>query len=107
MKSFYPKELKARLDAGEAIEIIDVRDEWELEVSKLDAAKHIPMDEILERLDEVPKDRPVVFLCRSGSRSGRVADYLTSQGYTNTYNLEGGILQWASDIDPSLPRFYH
>lgn len=107
MKLISPKDLKARIDAGEPIHVIDVREDWELEVGKLDFAQHIPMDEIVDREDEIPKDRPVVFLCKVGNRSARVVDYFTSQGYDNLLNLDGGILRWAAEIDPSLPRFYH
>lgn len=104
--SITPRELKTRLDSGEAITVIDVREDWELEVSKVDFATHIPMNEIPGRMDEIPQDGPVVFLCRTGHRSARVAEYLASMGWENVMNLENGILGWAADVDPSLPGFY-
>ncbi len=104
--SITPKALKARLDAGEKIRVIDVRDDWELAITKLDFADHIPMDEIASRADEISEDEPIVLMCRTGHRSERVLDYFTSMGYDNVLNLEGGILQWAAEVDPTLPRFY-
>jgi adenylyltransferase/sulfurtransferase len=101
-----PKDLKARLDAGEKITVIDVRESFELAITQLDFAKHIPMNSIPERLADVPRDVPVVVMCKVGGRSGQVAGYLQGQGYTNVLNLTGGILRWAADVDPSLPKIY-
>lgn len=103
-----PTELKIRLDANEKLLVIDVRLPEELEVSSVDFTTHIPMQEITQHLDEIPKDQPVVFLCRSGVRSMQVAQYLVQNGWEaeNLLNLDGGILRWAKDVDPSLPEHY-
>ncbi|MHB8626313.1 MAG: rhodanese-like domain-containing protein [Aggregatilineales bacterium] len=101
-----PAELKKRLDNGERIDVIDVRESWELAITRLSFARHIRMIEILSRLPEIPRDCPVVFLCRTGSRSTRTVEILQLRGYNNVYNLEGGILAWARDVDSTLPQFY-
>lgn len=100
-----PKELKTRLDAGEAIDIIDVREDWELQQSHLESAIHIPMNDIPEALDRIPRDRPVVIMCHMGSRSAMVANWMQKQGYDNVYSLAGGIERWAEEVDPSIPAW--
>jgi rhodanese-related sulfurtransferase len=99
-----PKQLKARLDAGEDIVIVDVREDWELRQSKVARAMHIPMDDIPAALDRIPKDKPVVIMCHVGERSAQVVYWLRYKGYTNVYSLEGGISRWAREVDPSVRR---
>jgi rhodanese-related sulfurtransferase len=101
-----PLELKARLDAGEALQVIDVRNDWELAITSVPFAKHIVLDDLPQRLDEVAKGEPIVVMCRSGGRSMHAALFLEANGWENIINLEGGILGWARDVDPSLPTNY-
>jgi rhodanese-related sulfurtransferase len=105
VREITPKELKTRLDAGEAIDIVDIREAWELRQSHLDGAKHIPMNDIPESLDRVPRNKPVVIMCHMGSRSAMVANWLQKQGYDNVYSLAGGIDRWAEEVDPSIPIY--
>lgn len=74
--------------------VIDVREQWEYDEGHIPNVTHIPMDEISSRLSEIPTDKEVVVTCRSGNRSGQVADFLRQQGYTNIHNMTGGILDW-------------
>jgi adenylyltransferase/sulfurtransferase len=103
-----PTELKARLDANVEILVIDVRQPWELEVSTVDFTTHIEMTQIPQHINEIPKDKPIVLMCRSGVRSMKVAEFLSRSGWPseNLLNLEGGILAWAQEIDPTLPENY-
>lgn len=103
-----PQELKDKLDNGEDIVVIDVREPWELDISKVDFAEHIVMNTIPQRIDDIPEDKPVVFICRSGGRSMQVALFMAQNGWDPEYlyNLQGGILAWARDIDPTLPTHY-
>jgi len=95
-------ELKARLDAGDRPCILDVREAWELEISRLDGVVHIPMNEITGRVTELDPARETIVMCRSGGRSLRVAEFLAGHGFTNVANLSGGILAWGEDVDPAL-----
>lgn len=96
------EELKSRLDAGEQPLVIDVREGWELEISRLPFARHLPMGEIPARLGELDPALPLVVMCRSGGRSLQVARFLESHGFRTVANLAGGILAWGERIDPSL-----
>lgn len=97
-------ELKQRLDQGDQIKMIDVREREEYEVSNL-GGKLVPLSEFAQRLDDLEpfRNEEVVIVCRSGSRSGRVTQFLRSQGFKNARNLTGGMMSWAANIDPSLP----
>jgi rhodanese-related sulfurtransferase len=105
MNSKTVAELKQMLDAKEDFQLIDVREEHEFEICNLNG-ELIPMGEIPDNVKKISKDKPVVVHCRSGKRSGNVIQYLESNfGYTNLYNLEGGILAWADEIDTSMPKY--
>ena len=78
--------------------IIDVREDDEHEATRVAGVPLIPMSELMARIDEIPTDTPVAVLCRSGARSGRVADYLTASGeHGEVANIEGGIIAWAAE----------
>ena len=100
-------ELKERLDNGERVTIIDVREPYEWDISNLEeyGAKLIPMGELRDRLDEVKPDVDTVFQCRSGNRSGQVVSYLRKRGYDRVWNLEGGILAWSDQVDSSKTKY--
>jgi len=93
------------MDAHEDFQLIDVREEHEAEVATIGGIL-IPMGTVMEHLDEIAKDKKVVVHCRSGKRSATVIQALEQQhGYTNLYNLKGGILAYADDVDPTLVKF--
>ncbi|MBI1285963.1 MAG: rhodanese-like domain-containing protein [Flavobacteriales bacterium] len=105
MKEVTVQQLKEMQDAGETFQLIDVREPWEVEICSI-GADHIPMGEILNRMDEIKTDIPVIVHCRSGARSANVISALEMQkGFTNLYNLKGGILAWANEIDDSLEQY--
>jgi len=89
------------MDKGEDFQLIDVREDFEYEVSNLGGTL-IPLGGILIEADKVAKDKPVVVQCRSGKRSAAAIMQLEQLGYTNLYNLTGGILAWANEIDPNM-----
>ncbi len=97
-----PEELKAQWDAGATPQVLDVREAWELEISRLPGVRHIPMNEVPDRLAELDRDQPLVVMCRSGARSLRVAQFLEQRGFARVSNLSGGILAWGERIDPTL-----
>lgn len=105
-KQITPKELKSKLDSGETLMLVDVREEWEIRRGMLPGAIHIVMDSIPDELERLPKDQPVVFICRSGGRSEAVANWVQGQGWSNVLNLSGGTIRWTNDVDPKFPGKY-
>ena len=104
MKEITVSELK-KLKADNAdFQLIDVREEHELEICQI-GGLHIPMGDVMDNLDKIARDKQVIVHCRSGARSGAICQALESQGYTNVYNLKGGIIAWANEIDKSLPKY--
>src|SRR3984885_882252 len=102
MKEISVQELKEMMDNKEDFQLIDVREDFEYEVSNL-GGLNIPLGGILIEADKISKDKPVVVQCRSGKRSAAAIMQLEQQlGYTNLYNLQGGILAWAEEIDPTI-----
>ena len=101
MKEISVQELKEKMDNHEDFQLIDVREDFEYETSNIGGTL-IPLGGILIEADRVEKDKPVVVMCRSGKRSAAAIMQLEQQGYTNLYNLRGGILAWAEDIDPNM-----
>jgi adenylyltransferase/sulfurtransferase len=99
------KELKSRMDAGTAPTIIDVREPHEFRICRIPGAVLIPMGELPSRLGEFDPDDEIVLQCRSGSRSGRVAELMRQRGFSRARNLTGGILAWIDQVDPSQPKY--
>jgi adenylyltransferase/sulfurtransferase len=98
-----PTELARKMEANDAVILIDVREPYEWQAGHLPTARHIPMAQIPQRLVEIPKDAEVIMICRSGARSARAQDYLLHQaGYTNVKNLVGGMQRWAREVDPQM-----
>jgi len=102
MKEISVQELKEMMDKHEDFQLIDVREDFEYEMSNLGGVL-IPLGGVLIEADKVAKDKPVIMMCRSGRRSAAAIMQLEQQfGFTNLANLQGGILAWAEDIDPSI-----
>jgi adenylyltransferase/sulfurtransferase len=98
-------ELKRRLDRGDKLRLIDVREPNEYQINRIPGAQLLPLGEIPRRYAELdPKDEFVV-LCKMGGRSARAADFLRSVGFTRVLNLKGGILDWVDKVDPSQPKY--
>ncbi|MBB4637197.1 molybdopterin-synthase adenylyltransferase MoeB [Longimicrobium terrae] len=102
-----PTELKQRLDRGDRLTIIDVREPMEWDIGNLEpqGARLIPLAQVPERLDEISPDEEIVLQCRSGARSGQALQYLQAQGYERVLNLRGGILAWSDEVDPTIPKY--
>jgi molybdopterin/thiamine biosynthesis adenylyltransferase/rhodanese-related sulfurtransferase len=103
--SITAEELKARLDQGERLFILDVRNPNEYQICRLPGSTLLPLPELGQRFSEVPRDREVVVHCKSGMRSAKAVQFLREQGYTKLKDLTGGILAWAERIDPSMPKY--
>jgi adenylyltransferase/sulfurtransferase len=101
------RELKELIDAGKEIELIDVREPVEWDIVHIEGAKLIPKDRILsgEALSELPQNRPIVLHCKTGVRSAEALAVLKQAGFSDATHLQGGVIAWAKQIDPSLPVY--
>ena len=97
-----PERVKEMLDRGE-IELIDVREEHEWEAGRIAGAKHIELERVAGRADELPRERPIVFQCRLGARSAMVTEAFRASGW-DAYNLTGGLLAWVERGLPIEPQ---
>lgn len=99
------EELKRRIDQGEQVFILDVRNPPEYDICRLPGSTLIPLPELPQRLSELDKNREMVVHCKSGMRSAKAIDFLRQQGFTKLRNLKGGILAWADTVDSSMPKY--
>ena len=99
-------ELKQRLDKGDDIQIIDVREPDEVAIARIPNSVHIPLAQVVSRMSEIDPNRETVVHCKMGGRSARAIDALKRSGFTgNLLNLAGGITAWSNDVDPSVPKY--
>ncbi|NOU85015.1 rhodanese-like domain-containing protein [Paenibacillus sp. LMG 31460] len=94
MDTILPSEIKERLDRGEQLAIVDVREDEEVAAGIIPGAKHIPLAQLPDRLSEIPQVEELILVCRSGNRSGRAISFLEAQGYKGLKNMTGGMLEW-------------
>ena len=105
MKEITVQELKAKLDKKEDFQLIDVREQFEHELVNI-SGELIPLSKVIANADKISRDKDVIVYCRSGNRSGIAIRQLEQQfGFTNLYNLKGGIIAYAREIDHSLPTY--
>lgn len=105
MKEVTVQELKSMMDAKSEFQLIDVREPHEFDICNLNG-ELIPQAEIPHNVDKISKDKKVIIHCRSGARSGNMVQWLEkNHGFTNLYNLKGGVLAWSKEIDPSMPTY--
>jgi molybdopterin/thiamine biosynthesis adenylyltransferase/rhodanese-related sulfurtransferase/molybdopterin converting factor small subunit len=100
-----PVELKRRIDAGEDLQIIDVREPNEYQINKIPGTVLIPLGELPRRYQELDLDREIILHCKMGGRSAKAQDFLRTVGVTNTKNLKGGVLAWIDQVDPTQPKY--
>ncbi|MDP9204718.1 MAG: molybdopterin-synthase adenylyltransferase MoeB [Gemmatimonadota bacterium] len=100
-----PSQLAQRLQRGEKLEIIDVREPYEWQIAHIPGARLVPLDRIAEEIPRLDKRRETILYCKVGGRSMRAAEQLANAGVTEVRNLAGGILRWIDDVDPTMPRY--
>ena len=98
-------ELKQRLDRGDKLKIVDVREPNEYQINRIQGSQLIPLGDVPQRYQELDKNDEIVVQCKMGSRSAKAADFLRSVGFTKVLNLKGGILDWIDTVDPSQPKY--
>jgi molybdopterin/thiamine biosynthesis adenylyltransferase/rhodanese-related sulfurtransferase len=99
-----PRDLKSRLDRGDDLFILDVREPHEFQICNL-SGHLIPLGELPRRVHELDSSREIVAHCRSGKRSAEAVDFLRKAGFRKILNLKGGILAWSDEVDPSVPKY--
>ncbi|HUE81139.1 MAG TPA: rhodanese-like domain-containing protein [Pyrinomonadaceae bacterium] len=99
-------ELKERIEHGEDIQLIDVREDHEVAIAKIPGSIHIPLGQVLNRMAEIDSNRETVVHCKMGGRSARAIEALKRSGFEgNLTNLKGGIIAWSNEVDPSVPKY--
>lgn len=99
------EQLKKRIDAGEDLFVLDVRNPNEYQICRIPGTTLLPLPELANRYSEVPKDREVIVHCKMGGRSAKAIEFLKTQGYMKLRNLTGGILAWAEKVDPGMAKY--
>jgi adenylyltransferase/sulfurtransferase len=106
MEEITSTELKQRLDNGDDIQIVDVREDNEVAIGRIPNSIHIPLGQVLSRMNEIDPNRETVVHCKMGGRSARAIDALQRSGFQGKLiNLKGGIIGWSNEVDPSVPKY--
>jgi sulfur-carrier protein adenylyltransferase/sulfurtransferase len=106
MEEITSTELKQRLDNGDDIQIIDVREDNEVAIGRIPNSRHIPLAQVVNRVDEIDSNLETVVYCKMGGRSARAIDALQRSGFQGKLvNLKGGIVGWSNEVDPSGPKY--
>ncbi|MGH9899047.1 MAG: rhodanese-like domain-containing protein, partial [Pyrinomonadaceae bacterium] len=106
MEEITASELKAKLDAGEDVQIIDVREQHEFDIARIPNSKLIPLAQVVGRADEIDSARYTVVHCKSGGRSAKAIEDLKRAGFSGELaNLKGGVTAWSNDVDPGVPKY--
>ena len=100
-----PKELKTSLDKGDKLVLVDVREEWEYSLAKLDGSILIPLGALPQSLARLNRDSEIIAICHHGMRSSDATNFLLQQGFQNVKNLVGGIDAWSTQVDGTVPRY--
>ena len=98
-------ELKQRIDRGDTLKIVDVREPNEYQINRIPGSQLIPLGDVPKRYEELNKNDEIVVHCKMGGRSAKAADFLRSVGFSRVLNLKGGILDWVDRVDPSQPKY--
>ncbi len=106
MEEMTATELKERIDRGEDVQIIDVREPNEFEIARIPNSNLIPVGQVMSRMSEIDPTRDAVLHCHAGGRSARAIEALKKAGFEGKLlNLKGGITAWSNDVDPSVPKY--
>ena len=99
------RELAASLEQSQPISLLDVREDWEVEICMIEGALHIPLSELQGRVDELSPDRPLAIICHHGVRSRHAGMLLEEYGFKDVFNITGGIDIWAIEVEPDMTRY--
>ena len=107
MQEITPLELKQRLDDGEQLTLLDVREQWEFELCNIEGSLHFPLGDLiqLKLLEQLKPSQQLITICHHGVRSHHAAMLLQRNGFEKVFNLVGGIHHWSIQVDPNIPRY--
>ncbi|MCG3769049.1 MAG: putative adenylyltransferase/sulfurtransferase MoeZ [Nitrosomonadaceae bacterium] len=100
-----PKELKKSLDNGDKLVLVDVREEWEYSLARVDGSILIPLGTLPQSLAQLNRDSEIIAICHHGMRSADATNFLLQQGFQKVKNLVGGIDAWSTQVDGTVPRY--
>lgn len=101
-----PENVKAHLDNGEPVKLVDIREPWEYAAARIPGSVHIPMNDVPQRVEaELSQDEHVIVVCHHGVRSARVTSWLRERGFAKAQSMRGGIDLWSRVIDPTVPVY--
>lgn len=100
-----PTELKSRLDKGEKLVLLDVREQWEYDLAKLNGSMLIPLGTLPQSLNKLDRDSEIICICHHGMRSADATNFLLQQGFQKVKNLVGGIDAWSAQVDRTVQRY--
>jgi adenylyltransferase/sulfurtransferase len=100
-----PRELQEKMERGDDMQLVDVREEWEWRIARIPGARLIPLGTIEEEMSSLDEEREVVLYCKSGARSMHAAEFLADSGFRKVTNVTGGITRWSSDVDPAVAKY--
>lgn len=100
-----PEEVKKKIESGEEIMLVDVRESWEYDIAKIEGSNLIPLGQLAEHMEKLPKSMPIVTYCHHGNRSMIAAEMMFSAGFRNVKSMKGGIDEWSKRIDSSVPVY--
>ena len=104
-KKITPEEFSLLLKEDKEWQLLDVRESWEIEISRIPNSIFIPMDEVISRVNELDKEKPVAIICRSGVRSAKIAEALSIYPFKEIANIEGGINEWSKTLDNNIKEY--
>jgi len=105
VRDITPRELHERLQRGDNIDLVDVREPFEWEIGRIEGARLVPLNTVQDSLDTFDASREIAIYCKSGVRSRKAAAKLLDAGFTRVFNVEGGILRWSDDVDSKIPKY--
>ncbi|HSD63439.1 MAG TPA: rhodanese-like domain-containing protein [Ignavibacteriaceae bacterium] len=104
-RNLTPQEVKKILDNKNGTRLIDVREEWEHRIAKIENSALMPVSSFLSYLDKLNEEDELIIYCHKGVRSANVCNFLAGKGFKNLINLKGGIDAWSKEVDQSVPRY--
>jgi adenylyltransferase/sulfurtransferase len=105
VRSIGPLELATRLDRGDDIDVVDVREPYEWGIARLEGARLVPLGQIELEMESFDPARDTVVYCKTGRRSAQAAQKLAGAGIRNVFNLDGGVVRWRGEVDPTFPEY--